>query len=87
MMIDISNTKSCWFGESEKKIKEIFKNYRHAVDNSKLVPILLLNEADAVIGKRKIVNSSGGSVAQTENAIEDWVIITFTSSHFDKVLE
>jgi len=74
MMIDISNTKSCWFGESEKKIKTIFKNYRHAVDNSKLTPILLLNEADAVIGKRKIIYDSGQSVDQTENAIQNIIL-------------
>lgn len=70
MMIDISNTKSCWFGESEKRIKAIFKNYRHAVDHSRLAPILLLNEADAVIGKRKVINGSNHSVDQTENAIQ-----------------
>ena len=74
MMIDISNTKSCWFGESEKKIKEIFKSYRHAVDNSKLAPILLLNEADAVIGKRKVINGSNHSVDQTENAIQNIIL-------------
>jgi len=27
MMVDISNTKSCWFGESEKKIKEVFGHF------------------------------------------------------------
>ncbi len=74
MMIDISNTKSCWFGESEKKIKTIFRNYRHAVDNSKLAPILLLNEADAVIGKRKVYSGSRGSVDQTENAIQNIIL-------------
>jgi hypothetical protein len=74
MMIDISNTKSCWFGESEKKIKAIFKNYRHAVDNSKLTPILLLNEADAVIGKRKVINDSNHSVDQTENTIQNIIL-------------
>jgi SpoVK/Ycf46/Vps4 family AAA+-type ATPase len=74
MMIDISNTKSCWFGESEKKIKEIFNAYRYAVDNSALAPILLLNEADAVIGKRKEFNGSSRSVDQTENAIQNIIL-------------
>ena len=74
MMIDISNTKSCWFGESEKKIKEIFNNYRHAVESSKLAPILLLNEADAVIGKRKEIGGSGRAVDQTENTIQNIIL-------------
>jgi len=70
--IDISDTKSMWFGESEKKIKEVFTNYRNLVDESEVTPILLINEADAVIGKRKDVSRS--SVAQTENAIQNIIL-------------
>ncbi|MCL2512220.1 MAG: ATP-binding protein, partial [Bacteroidales bacterium] len=72
MMVDISDTKSCWFGESEKKIKEVFEKYRTLVKTSEIAPILLFNEADAVIGKRK--DSTGGSVAQTENAIQNIIL-------------
>ena len=72
MLVDISQTKSMWFGESEKKIKEIFERYRCLVKSSKIAPILLFNEADAVIGKRKDVTS--GNVAQTENAIQNIIL-------------
>jgi SpoVK/Ycf46/Vps4 family AAA+-type ATPase len=72
MMVDISQTKSMWFGESEKKIKEIFTRYRSFVEESDVIPILLFNEADAVIGKRKDVSSS--AVAQTENAIQNIIL-------------
>jgi hypothetical protein len=72
MLVDISETKSCWFGESEKKIKEIFDKYRNHVKTSEIAPILLFNEADAVIGKRK--DSGSGSVAQTENAIQNIIL-------------
>jgi hypothetical protein len=72
MMVDISQTKSMWFGESEKKIKEVFERYKNCIKNSGIVPILLFNEADAVIGKRKDVNS--GNVAQTENAIQNIIL-------------
>jgi len=68
MAVDISETRSCWFGESERKIKEIFNTYRKAVENSKIAPILLFNEADAVINKR---NSSEYFVSQTENRIQN----------------
>jgi hypothetical protein len=74
MIIDISDTKSCWFGESEKRIKEIFTTYRHAVDNSETAPILLLNEADAVIGKRKELDGANRAVDQTENAIQNIIL-------------
>jgi hypothetical protein len=72
MMVDISQTKSMWFGESEKKIKEIFTRYRDYAEQAESTPILLFNEADAVIGKRKDVSSS--SVAQTENAIQNIIL-------------
>jgi len=74
MMVDISEVKSKWFGESEKKIKEIFDTYRTAVENSKVTPILLFNEADAVIGKRKEFNSFSRAVDQTENTIQNIIL-------------
>ena len=74
MMVDISQTKSCWYGESEKKIKEIFDSYRNAVENSTIAPILLLNEADAVIGKRKEFTGSSRAVDQTDNAIQNIIL-------------
>jgi len=73
MPIDISMTKSCWFGESEKIIKSIFTQYNYRVKKANQrnlpVPIILLNEADAIINKRKDTSISG--VAQTENAIQN----------------
>ena len=71
-MVDISNTKSMWFGESEKIIKELFDRYRRIVNNSQKAPILLFNECDAVFSSRKDVNSS--NVAQTENAIQNIIL-------------
>jgi hypothetical protein len=74
MMVDISETKSMWYGESEKKIKEVFDAYRALVDSSDIAPILLFNEADAVIGKRKEFNSSSRAVDQTENTIQNIIL-------------
>jgi SpoVK/Ycf46/Vps4 family AAA+-type ATPase len=70
--VDISQSKSMWFGESEKKIKEIFTNYATLCKSCELKPILLFNEADALFGKRKDGNAS--SVAQTENAIQNIIL-------------
>lgn len=72
MHVDISATKTCWFGESEKLIKRVFTDYNRLCEKSKIKPILLFNEADAVFSKRKNVNS--GSVAQTENAIQNIIL-------------
>lgn len=72
MHVDISNTKSMWFGESEKIIKRIFADYRRLCEKSKTKPILLFNEADAIFSKRKDVDRS--NVAQTENAIQNIIL-------------
>jgi SpoVK/Ycf46/Vps4 family AAA+-type ATPase len=71
--VDISEAKSMWFGESEKRIKKIFTDYtrlcRECKKHKENTPILLFNEADALISKRKDVTS--GNCAQTENAIQN----------------
>lgn len=67
--VEISETKSMWFGESQKLVKKIFTDYYDFKKYEKVCPILLFNEADAVIGKRKISGSS--SVSDTENAIQN----------------
>jgi SpoVK/Ycf46/Vps4 family AAA+-type ATPase len=66
--IQVGDTKSMWFGESEKNVKKIFDDYRIQVNRSKMAPILLFNEADGIFSKRKGVGNS--SVDQTENAIQ-----------------
>lgn len=72
MHVDISQTKSCWFGESEKMIKSVFARYRRLCKKSKLKPILLFNEADGVLAKRKDTRSS--NVSQTENAMQNIIL-------------
>lgn len=97
MHVDISNTKSMWFGESEKIIRQVFADYRRLCERSEGAsptgdgngcpprtshPILLFNEADAIFSKRKDVSRS--SVAQTENAIQN--IILEEMEHLDGIL-
>ncbi len=70
--VDISSTKSCWFGESEKLIKAVFKKYENICEHSELRPILLFNEADGIFSKRK--DSDSSNVAQTENTIQNIIL-------------
>jgi hypothetical protein len=74
LLVDISETKSKWFGESEKRIKQIFNRYRAAVKMDETMPILLFNESDAVIGKRMEFGNEAHSVDQTENAIQNIIL-------------
>ena len=74
--VDISKTKSCWFGESEKLIENIFVNYRSRCqkykDAGKNTPILLFNEADAILQRRTALR--GNSTEKTENAIQNIIL-------------
>ena len=68
LMADTAAIKNMYVGESEKNIRRIFKEYEAAKRHFALHPILLFNEADALIGKRIIVNSS---VDQMNNAMQN----------------
>lgn len=70
--VDISQSKSMWFGESEKIIKRIFTDYKAYAKDCERMPILLFNEADAIISKRK--ENSTSNVSQTENAIQNIIL-------------
>jgi hypothetical protein len=74
MLVDISETKGMWFGESEKRIKAVFDRYHGMIKKSGLTPILLFNEADAVLGRRQELGDQRRGPAQTENAIQNIIL-------------
>ena len=61
-----------WVGQSEKNIKQLFDQYRTIVKRTKIVPILLFNEADGVIGKRK--QDAERSVDKMENSVQNIIL-------------
>lgn len=82
MQVDFSEIKDKFVGESEKNIKAVFDNYREAVKEEKRCPILLFNEADAIIGKR--LENVEHSVDQMNNAIQN--IILQEMENFEGIL-
>ena len=58
LQVDISSIRDKYVGESEKRLKAIFSEYERAKVELKHVPILLFNEADALIGKRMHASDS-----------------------------
>lgn len=72
MRVDVGKIKSCWVGESEKNIKALFDRYRSICKNSKLAPILLFNEADAVLGVR--IERAARAVDKMENSIQNIIL-------------
>lgn len=72
MRVNISEIKSSWVGESEKNIKNVFNKYRYLVEKSDVAPILLFNEADAILGKR--MEGAERAVDRMENSIQNIIL-------------
>jgi len=66
--VDISDTKSHFYGDSEKITKKIFKDFDLLRKSSEVEPILFLNEMDGWLGQRSIGGSSAAD--STDNAIQ-----------------
>ena len=72
LQVNISDIKSMWVGESEKNIKHVFDQYRIRVEKAEIAPILLFNEADAIIGKRQ--EGAERAVEKMENSIQNIIL-------------
>lgn len=68
--VSIDQIRDKYVGETEKRMKAVFERYRIAISEEKgLAPILLLNEADAIIGRRN--ERAEDSVDRMENAMQN----------------
>ena len=67
-MVEIDRIQSKWVGESEKNLAKVFEEYKYCKKYFNIDPILLFNEADAILGKRFNVNSA---VDKTFNALQN----------------
>lgn len=72
MRVDVDKIKSCWVGDSEKNIKAVFDRYRNICRRTDLTPILLFNEADAVLGIR--MEGATRAVDKMENSIQNIIL-------------
>ena len=72
MLVDVPQLKSMWVGQSEKNVKALFDRYREQVKRAELTPILLFNEADAIIGIRK--NGASNAVDKMENSLQNIIL-------------
>ncbi len=100
-VIDVAKIKNCYVGESEKNITKAFSNYRQLVEYSRRkgenIPILLFNEADAVLGIRmegaqkevdKSANSIQNIILQEMERLDGIMIATTNlTSNLDKAFE
>jgi len=81
MMVDVSEIRDRFVGESEKRVKGIFEAYRRICSDNSINPILFFNEADAIFGKRI---DTRNSVDKMENAMQNILLQELES--FDGIL-
>lgn len=72
MEVNVTEIKSKWVGDSEKNIRQIFDRYRRYCSECEVMPILLFNEADAIISRRS--PNVERSVDKMENAIQNIIL-------------
>ena len=97
LRVDVDKIKSCWVGESEQNMKKLFDRYRNICKDSPLAPILLFNEADAILGVRmegathaadKMENSIQNIILQEMESLEGIMIATTNlTGNLDKAFE
>jgi len=80
LQVDISNIRDKFVGESEKRLKKVFNEYRAAKKYYKKTPILLFNEADALISTRMSIKRS---VDQMNNTMQN--ILLEEMENFDGI--
>ena len=66
---DVARLRNCYVGETEKNMRALFRDYRTACEENELLPILLFNEADAILGKR--MEGAVKSVDRMENSVQN----------------
>ena len=84
MQVDISSVRTKWYGETEKLVKKVFTDYKDFVAQSEKTPILLFNEADAILSVRSELGADSTSCTKTENAIQN--ILLQEMETFDGIL-
>ena len=72
LQVDVPNLRSKWVGDTEKNIKAVFDRYRRYCNQQEVAPILLFNEADAVLCRRSEGATNG--VDKMENAMQNIIL-------------
>ena len=72
MQVDMSQLRDKFVGESEKNVKAIFTRYRRLCQEADRTPILLLNEADALLSVR--LEKMRTSVDQMANTMQNIIL-------------
>ena len=79
---DVAKLRNCYVGETEKNMRALFNDYRLACSENERIPILLFNEADAILGTR--MEGAVRSVDRMENSVQN--ILLQEMENFEGIL-
>ena len=79
---DVAKLRNCYVGETEKNMRALFNDYRLACTENEHMPILLFNEADAILGSR--MEGAVRSVDRMENSVQN--ILLQEMENFEGIL-
>jgi ATP-dependent 26S proteasome regulatory subunit len=95
--LDISSVQSKFVGEAEKQLQSVWTSYKECRKSMTLAPILLFNEADAILGTRiqaessasKSYNTLQNIMLQNMEDFDDGIFIATTNlaAHLDPAFE
>ena len=68
LKIDAARVLSCWVGESEQNVRRIFDDYASLEKELGMAPVLLLNEADQLLGSR---GTAGNAIDRMNNNMQN----------------
>ena len=71
MMVDLSQMRSKWFGESEKRVKQVFDDYEAIRKASLVEPVLFINEADGLLTRRIDLSASNEASDRVTNTMQN----------------
>lgn len=70
--IDASKVYGSLWGETEKNVRAVFRNFKYMASICPTAPILLFNEADNILKKRGV--GIGGSISRSEDIIQTIIL-------------
>ena len=70
--VDVAALMSCFVGQTEKNTRRLFENYRRMVHRGRKAPILLFNEADAILGRR--MKGAEKHVDRMSNSVQNIIL-------------
>ena len=79
---DVAKLRNCFVGETEKNVRALFHDYRIACSENDHMPILLFNEADAILGTR--MEGAVRSTDRMENSVQN--ILLQEMENFEGIL-